>query len=262
MIKLIALDLDDTLLMEDHTIPQAAIDAILKASEKGIVPVIASGRIFPSANQYAIAIGAHAPVICYNGAQIRRTDGSVILSQAHTPEDIHDMAVFCKERGLYLQLYADDEIVVEKTVHETLVDPDAKVTGIREIGDLTIAQHKPSPKMMIFDTKEKLIKVHKEIEELYPGRFSIATSKDYLLEIMPKNVSKRNALEKLTEILSIQQAEVMVCGDNTNDMDMVEWAGCGVAVGNAVPALKETADYVMENCRSYGVIEAIEKLLG
>ena len=261
MIKLIAVDLDDTLLMEDCTIPQAAIDTIRKAAEKGVITVIASGRIFPSANQYAAAVGAHAPVICYNGAQVRRTDGSVILSQAHTPEDIHDMAVFCKERGLYLQLYADDEIVVEKTVYETLVDPDSKVTGIREIGDLTTAQHKPSPKMMIFDTKEKLVEVRREIEALYPDRFYLATSKDYLLEIMPKNVSKRNTLAKLAESLGITREEVMACGDNTNDMDMVEWAGCGVAVGNAVPSLKDAADYVAEAFRSYGVIEAIEKLV-
>ena len=169
--------------------------------------------------------------------------------------------VFCRERGLYLQMYDEDHIVVDKICESTLIDPDSKVTGIREIGDLTKAELRPSPKMMILDDPKRIPAIRRDLETLLGDQLYMAKSKEYLLEMMPKDVSKQKALIRFAQSLEIRREEVMACGDNTNDIEMLEWAGLGVAVANAVPELKNGADYVAEARRSFGVAEAVKKFV-
>ena len=260
-IRLVALDLDDTLLMEDCTIPEDVIGCLKEATDMGVKIVIATGRIFPSAKMYAEMLGTDCPIICYNGAMIRKIGEEPSFAAEIDVALMREIAVYCRNEGLYLQMYYEDDIVVEKDCKELRIDPDSKVTGIRFIGDLTTAELNPSPKMMILDTPERLATVKKELVEKYGDRLYIATSKEYLLEMMPKGVSKRETLKMYAESQGIKREEVMVCGDNTNDMEMVEWAGLGVAVKNAVEPLKVVAKYIAKNERSYGVKEVVEKFV-
>jgi len=262
MIKLIALDLDDTLLMSDCTIPDEAIDVLREAGSMGVRAVIATGRIFPSARIYAAQISSDCPIICYNGSLIADSAGNIIDARMLSPELMHRVAVFCRERGLYLQLYnSRHQIVIEKDCPEFRIDPDSRTTSFIELGDLTEAVLEPSPKMMINAPRERIALIQPELAAEFGNELYIAGSKDYLLEMMPKGVSKKNTLQGLADRLDIKNSEVMVCGDNTNDIEMAEWAGCGVAVANAVPRLKEIADYVASAERSYGVIEAVRKFV-
>lgn len=261
MIKIIALDLDDTLLLPDCTIPKETVSVLQKAAKYGVKVVIATGRIYPSAKIYAEEIGTECPIICYNGAMIRENREGILFSAGLSPALIHQIAVFCKQNDLYLQLYSEDKIVVEKICDKTLADPDSKVTDIIEIGDLTKGKLDPSPKMMIFDDPTRLKVIQQELENRFSDQLYIATSKEYLLEMMPKGVSKKNTLKRYAESLGIRREEIMACGDNTNDLEMVEWAGTGVAVANAVPELKTAADYISSEERSYGVAEAVRNLV-
>lgn len=261
MIKLIALDLDDTLLLPDCTVPAEAAEILKQAAGRGVQIVIATGRIYPSAKIYAQMLNTDCPIICYNGAVIRRIGEEPIWSASLDPGLMRRAALFCKERNLYLQMYSEDDIVVEKICEATLIDPDSKVTSIREIGDLTEAELRPSPKMMILDDPKKIPEIRREMEPFFGEELYMATSKDYLLELMPRGVSKKETLERFTLSLGIRREEVMACGDNTNDLEMVQWAGLGVAVANAVPELKAAAAYVSEAERSYGVAEAVRKFV-
>ena len=158
-------------------------------------------------------------------------------------------------------MYDEDHIVVDKICESTLIDPDSKVTGIREIGDLTKAELRPSPKMMILDDPKRIPAIRRDLETLLGDQLYMAKSKEYLLEMMPKDVSKQKALIRFAQSLEIRREEVMACGDNTNDIEMLEWAGLGVAVANAVPELKNGADYVAEARRSFGVAESVKKFV-
>ena len=261
MIKLIALDLDDTLLLPDCSIPESVIAVLREAAQKGARSVIATGRIFPSARMYAEQISSDCPIICYNGSMITTADGQVLFSSLLEPQLMHEVAVFCKERQLYLQMYCDNQIVIEKDCPEFRIDPDSKVTGFVELGDLTCAELKPSPKMMILNTPERLTEIRPELQARFGRELHFATSKEYLLEILPGGVSKSQTLSLLAQELGVSQQEVMACGDNTNDREMVEWAGFGVAVANAVQSLKYVADYVAAQERSFGVAEAVRKFV-
>ena len=166
MIKLIALDLDDTLLMPDGTIPEGVAETLREAERRGVGIVIATGRSYPSAKIYAEILGSECPVICYNGAVIRRAGQPPLYSASLSVGLMKRIAFFCRERGLYLQMYDEDHIVVDKICESTLIDPDSKVTGIREIGDLTKAELRPSPKMMILDDPEKIPAIRRDLETL------------------------------------------------------------------------------------------------
>ncbi len=258
MIKMLVMDLDDTLLDIQKKIPLRALDYLNKVSQKGVSVVLATGRIYPSARILAEQIQSDNPIICYNGSLIRTISGTTIYEKYVDLEVIRDMAEYCKNNNLYLQLYYNDKIVVDHRCAELDIDPDSLVTECITVGDLTLADLHPSHKMMIVNDPVKIPEIQKELESLFYGKLYFATSKDYLLEMMPPAVNKSASLKILCDIYNIKPSEVLACGDNTNDAEMVKWAGVGVAVQNAVPSLKEVANYVSPFERSDGVIDAIK----
>lgn len=261
MIKLIALDLDNTLLEKDVTIAERTLKLLQECAARGVVIVIATGRLFYSAEKYAKQIGPSTKVLCYNGCLVTEADGTPIFSAFLTPEIMRKVADFAKERGLYSQFYKDHKILVEKVTDGTTIDPDLANTTAIEVGDFDTYEFTPSPKAMIVAKPEDVPMYQSQLKAEIGEDTYIAQSQPYLIEIMPKGINKAHSLEMLCERLGITKDEVMACGDNTNDAEMVIWAGLGVAVANSVDSLKEVAEYVCEKERSYGVAEAIEKFV-
>ena len=259
MIKLIALDLDNTLLEKDLTIADRTLELLKKCADKGIEIVIATGRLFYSAEKYAKQIGPKTKVLCYNGCLVTEADGTVLFKAELTPEIMRKIADFAKDHGLYSQFYLDHKILVEEVCDGTTIDPDLANTTAVEVGDFATYEFTPSPKAMIVAEPKDVPIYEAKLKSEQDKDTYIAQSQPYLIEIMPDNINKAHSLEILCNKLGIKKEEVMACGDNTNDAEMVIWAGLGVAMANAVDSLKEVAEYVCENERSYGVAEAIEK---
>lgn len=168
---------------------------------------------------------------------------------------------FCKARDLYCQFYADHKILVERIAEGTTIDPDLANTEAIEAGDFNTYPFSPSPKAMIVASPEAVPKYQSELSEFLTEDAYLAQSQPYLIEIMPEKMNKAHALSLLCEHLNICREEVMACGDNTNDLEMIQWAGTGVAVANAVPQLKAEANYISSAERSCGVAEAIRELV-
>jgi len=261
MIKLIALDLDNTLLEKDLTIAEKTLDLLKQCSGKGVEIVIATGRLFYSAEKYAKQIGPKTKVLCYNGCLVTEADGTPLFKAELTPDIMRRVANFAKERGLYSQFYLDHKILVEKVTEGTTIDPDLANTTAIEVGNFDEYEFSPSPKAMIVAKPEDVPMYQSQLMAELDEHTYIAQSQPYLIEIMPENINKAYSLELLCNNLGIKKEEVMACGDNTNDAEMVIWAGLGVAMANAVDSLKEVAEYVCEKERSYGVAEAIEKFV-
>ena len=263
MIKLIATDLDNTLLDEQGQIPESTAALLRQAAQKGVLTAVATGRCYPSAKGAAGIIGAQTPIICYNGSLIKRGDTGAVLAQTYIePQQIRAVSAFCHQNELYLQLYDyDDVILCEQDCEGLRVDPDLQVVGFREIGDYrTCPDLHPTPKMLIVEKPEKVPARLLELENAFSD-LAFCQSQPWLIEVMPQNAGKGLAVAKLAEIFGVEQAEVMTLGDNTNDLPMIRWAGLGVAVGNAVEALKAEADYVCSAQRSLGVEEALKKFV-
>lgn len=269
MIKMIALDLDNTLLMKDLTVPQETIDVLHQAADRGVYVVIASGRMYAAAKRYADMIGSTDPVVSCNGSDIRDGEGRRIFEGGFSAELLREMIPLFLENNLYFQLYWGDSIVIDRWNEYTEAYPDAHIQPVIQVGSWEAVLNgtaegirlQPSPKALLVAEPEKMDEAVEIIRRGMGDRVDMTRSNSRYLEILAPGVSKREGLRILAEGLGIRQSEVMACGDNLNDLEMVSWAGVGVAMANAVPGLKESADYVTAAERSFGVAEAVRKFV-
>lgn len=269
MIKMIALDLDNTLLLKDLTVPQETIDVLHEASALGAHVVISSGRMRAAAKRYADVIGTTDSIVCCNGAEIYSGSGELMHDAGIPVETVKDLVLLCEKKGIYVQLYWGDDIVIERWNEKTEGYPDAHNQRVIEVGSWSEAVNgkldgiimQSSPKALLIAEPDTVESVIADLKKEMAGRLNFIRSSNSYVEVLAPGVSKGEGLKILADKLGIDQSEVMACGDNMNDMAMVTWAGTGVAVANAVPALKEAADYVASAERSYGVAEAVRKFV-
>lgn len=258
--KLLALDLDGTLLMPDKTIPQEVKLAVNVLTQAGVIVTLATGRMYPTVQKYALELGIDAPLICYNGALVRDAAGSNPLFYKPLPMDLQKAVIACGEaHGWYLQLYQDDVVCTAEIVEETLIDPDIKTRPPMALGKLSEAALKPSPKMMSICSAEENAMRAETFSRETGDRLYIASSSPIHVEMMQKGVCKSEALKLLCSHYGVSREQVVVCGDSGNDADMVSWAGLGCAMANGTEQLRQIADYVCQNSNSYGVLEVMHK---
>ncbi len=260
MYQLLVMDLDDTLLEEDLTIPQTTIHKIQELKKKGVGVTLATGRMYPSACVYAQKLHLDLPLITYNGAVVRSAFSQTpIFSDLIAPEQIRLIVDCCKRYGWYLQLYHNDAIVVEKITDNTRLDPDMAHTKTKEVGSFLSAELHPTPKMMIVAKPDELEGIKAVLSKTIGNSLCLTQSKPYLLEMMSPDVSKAKALTQLAAKLGIDRKQVVAIGDNKNDLEMIQWAGLGIAVGNATKDLKDAAAYTAQANRSRAIEEVIDR---
>lgn len=262
MYKLIVTDLDNTLLDERGEVPEATLKVCRTLAEKKVEIAVATGRSYASAKAIAERIHSQMPMICYNGAEIVDQEGTSLYA-SNVSRDVQEEVVdFVLDRGLYLQVYDQGEIVVEKLDLKAHPDPDLKYASYRETHSLWALGKIKTPKLLIAGPPEKIPGLQRELEKKLGYRVYIAQSEAHLIEIMDKEANKGRALKILADKMGFVREDVMALGDNTNDILLLQAAGLGVAVGNGVKDLKVIADYICEHDRSYGFNEAVEKFIG
>jgi len=265
-VRLLALDLDDTLLRSDLTISYQTRNAIKKAEEAGVIVVLASGRIPAAMDQFAGLLGMHKKtgyLICNNGT---------LIQESHTGKIVYEIRMDVKTaltafdladaEGFPLQIYEDDIMYVSR--HNEYTGYDQKLTGLRQVvvenfrGMVGGGCHK-----LLIPGDPKLLVPLESILRTYLGdSITIFTSKPYFLEILPANTNKGTALEKVADFLGINQKDVMAIGDSMNDEAMLKWAGMGVAMANSDERIKNIADLVTTRDNDDdGVAEVIEKYI-
>ena len=258
--KLLALDIDGTLLQTDMSILPEVMAAIKRLQSQGVYIILATGRAFPSAKKYADILNLNSPLICYNGAVIRTgKDSEPVFQQCLPLPLMEEIIVFGEERDWYLQLYNNDAILVAKTSEHTLADPDFANMPTIETGRLSAAKLQPSPKIMTRCTPEEVAARLGMLKASFGERLYIVGSTPHLLEMMCNGVSKAHALHQLCNHYRISPSEIVACGDGDNDRDMLSFAGVGCAVANAVSSTKNEANYVCAATNGHGVLEAINR---
>ena len=260
--KLLALDIDGTLVDKNVSVHKSTVDLLRGLMDKGIIVILATGRMYPSAKAIAKAFDINSPLIAYNGSQIRDVRNDKIIFSKPIPLNIGKKIIrFCKENDLYLQLYENDSILVEKIVEETRIDPDLALSPCKEVGNFMEYDLIASPKNMIVTDPSNADNVINGLKDLLGDKIHIARSKPYLIEIMHPHVSKARALKVVAEKYDIRQEEIIAVGDNDNDIEMVRWAGLGGVVGNSSENLKKHAQYIASKEYNLGVEEIIYKFM-
>lgn len=261
-IKLIAIDMDDTLLDDRQQVTTRTQRAIRQAMDSGVQVAIATGRMFRSALPFAVELGIRLPLITYNGAMIRELgSGKTLFHRPIDTELAQELADLFKRRGWYLQKYVDDTLYVAELDDNARYYADyARVEAI-PLGDEFFQMTESPTKMLSMGDSAELEAIRAEVSALYGERLYLASSKKRYLEMVDIRVNKGEAVAFLAQRLGIDQSQVMAIGDSMNDVDMIEFAGCGVAMGNAQAKVQAAADFVTAANTADGVAMAIEKFV-
>lgn len=263
-IRLVVLDMDGTLLDDAKEVGPRTAAAIRAGAERGVRFLLASARPFCSARPYAAALGLDSPLICYNGALVRTPTGREVVRRPLPAEVARALAERCRAEDLYAKVYDDDLFFVAAATEETLKYSRAYRVPYRAVGDLAehIAASGLEPlSFVIHADPVRLPSLRAEIEERFAGRLNCHCPNEHALHISSPEASKLAAVRLLAEEWGIAPAHVLAVGDGDNDLEVVRWAGIGVAVGNASPDLLAAADWVAPDNNRDGVGAALERFL-
>lgn len=261
-IELVAIDLDGTLLEADHTIRPETRRALAEARRRGIHVIIATGRMYRSIRPYLQELDLLAPVITYNGAWVVEHPAGTTAAHDPVPLDVaRQVAGFCRERELYLQLYVDDRLYVPAENEKSrLYEEISGVKGIPLGRDIYSPWQAPT-KMLILEEEERMHALMASLRAKVGTRANLTTSYPFFLEVNAPEVSKGRALTLVAERLGVPMARTMGIGDSHNDLSLLDTAGFAVAVANAREGLRTIADYVTREERGLGVAEALERFV-
>jgi len=260
--KMIGLDIDGTLLNSKHQITTETNKAIKTAvNEKGIPVILVSARMPKGIIFLQRELEIEAPIICYSGALVLDKNGEILSQKYMSVSDIKEVYAAAKKLGVHVSLYKDDEWCIEKM--DEWAKQEYEITSIipnvinfEFLFEAWGKEGSGANKILCMADPDKinLLKDQLKIDSL-----NIYPSKPTYLEIMPKEASKTSAIEILRKKFNVKQREILAAGDNYNDMDMIEYAGLGVAMGNAPDEVKRCADFVTLSNDEDGVAKVIKK---
>lgn len=263
--KMIVLDLDDTLLRDDHTISPRTKEALMTAQEKGVKVVLASGR--PTFGMRNVAKELRLEeygsfILSFNGAKIINCKtNEEIFSSTLSPEIVHNLFEISKTEDVWIHTYIGDDIVTEENNPYTEIEGDITGMPIVVVDDFKAAVTEPVVKILMNKEAERLVEVEKKLQKQLEGQLSVMRSKPFFLEFTEHGVTKGTSLNQLIQKLGIKREEVIAMGDSYNDQAMIEFAGLGVAMGNAPDDIKEIANYVTDTNMNDGVAKVVEKFV-
>lgn len=262
MYKMITIDVDDTLITDDLVVTDGTKQALAKAIDKGVIVTLATGRMYASAKKIATQIELNVPLITYQGAYVKNLMDGTVLYERFVPKHIAQyLFEYSEKNGYHLQTYYNDELFVKED-NERVQDY-AKTSNIPYSiePDLEKLVAKPMTKMLMVDEPDLLDKIAEELKPLIGNEVHITKSKPHFLEFMHKEGTKGHALRYLANHFGVDTSEVIAIGDSWNDREMLEAAGLGVAMDNAVQELKDIADYITLSNNNEGVKHVIEKFV-
>lgn len=258
---LVATDLDGTLFDLSLQISPRVRRALAGAQAAGHAVTVATGRMYRATVPVAQELAVDQPLICYQGAMVRQ--GERIISHHTLPLAIARETVrFASERGIHLNVYIDDRLfVAEHTPEAEYYRAYSPSVQIEPVGDLLAFLEREPTKVVLIMDEASSEGVLQQATERWGEVAQVVRSHPRFVELTEPSVSKGRALLELASALGIPRERTLAVGDNLNDVSMIEAAGIGVAMGNAMPALKERADWVAPTLADDGLAAAIERFI-
>jgi Cof subfamily protein (haloacid dehalogenase superfamily) len=221
--------------------------------------IIVTGRMFQAARPY---LTGPEPVVCYQGAVVADPATGRFLRHVPIPIDLAREAIEAiQSAGYGLNCYVDDELYVERVTPEAEGYASFQHIELRVVGPLLEWLDKPPTKLVVVGDPEKLDGLGADLRASFEGRLFIAKSLPFFLELAHPDVSKGSGLQFVADRLGFTREQTVAFGDGENDLELIDWAGYGVAVDNADPVVKERADFVCPSVDEEGVAQVIEAFL-
>ncbi len=272
MFRLVAFDLDNTLIGPDLTLSPRVKEAIARAMAQGVVVTIATGRGPSPTDQFAAALDLTAPLICFQGGIVydyRAHDASrrILHETRLDPAVVPIIVRLAEERGWNLQFETPDMIYLPRVSNHPaeLLQQLLRTANWKRVDDfLTDLPETPHKFILSVHDRAERDALAAELRASFDrelAQITVVPSHPILVEGLPRGMSKAVGLAWLAEYLNISRAEVMAVGDNDNDAEMLSWAGLGLAMADGSPAALAAADETVPPVAEDGAAVALEKFV-
>jgi Cof subfamily protein (haloacid dehalogenase superfamily) len=262
-VEVFACDLDRTLIAEDVTFGRRTLAALAAAQAAGIRVLLVTGRMFRSVRPYAEVAGIRDPIVCYQGAAVVDLESGRFLRHEPVPLDAARRVIAAvQELGYTLNAYVGDELYVAKVTDEAREYASFQQLPIHEVGDLLSWLSEPPTKLVTVGACEDMSRLKLTMVERFGDTLHISKSLPIFLEFSRLGVTKGSGLAWLADRLGFDRERTVAFGDGENDVEMLEWAGFGVAVANADSSAVAAADFICPPAVEEGVAQVIEAYLG
>ena len=236
--------------------------AITAVRAAGIHFVLVTGRMFQSVRRYALDAGLDDPVVCYQGAVVAEPVSGRWLRHEPIPLELaRETIAALDEEGFGLNCYVGDELYVAEITPEARRYADFQHLELHPVGDLLAWLGEPPTKLVVIGEPELLDGLKQRMLARFDGRLYISKSLPYFLEFASPDVTKAAGLDFVSEHLGFARERTVAFGDGENDIELVDWAGYGVAVANAHDRVLELADFVCPPVEDEGVAQVLEAYL-
>ena len=259
-----AIDLDDTLLGPDHKLSARNAAAIRAVQARGVTVLIASGRMFAATLPTARELELDTPIICYNGAMVKHPRTGETWMERSIPAEIAGQLMdYCKDNHLQLNFYWQD--ILYSAEYTSWLELYHKRTSapVEIKADFYTAMKGIAPtKLIIVNDPVVIDRLLPQMRDRFEGRLTVTKSNVEYLELLPLGADKGVALAYVAKRYGVLPAETIAFGDSWNDLPMLEWAGLGIAVGNAKPEVIAAADRTVLASAEDGVGIALTEIFG
>lgn len=262
-IKLIAADMDDTLLTSEGQISQRTLEALGAAKARGALIVLASGRMVESMLHAARQVQVNAPLLAYNGGVTYDVHAGRILRQtAVDPDCARELCRLAEQLGVHIQGYSEGGYYFERdNEYSQRYAQGIHLAGRPVHKKLSEYIDCDQFKLLMIGERQRIAEVLPLFQERFCGRVKCANSKPIYIECIAPGIDKGAALKALAEDMGIARDEILAFGDGQNDLEMLHYAGLGYAVGNASELVRGSAPHVAPSNDEDGPAQIVERLL-
>ena len=238
---------------------QAALRA---ARAAGLRVIIVTGRMFVSIRPYLFQVGLDDPVVCYQGAVVAEPVSGRFLRHEPIPVELAKETIRAIEaKDFHVNCSVDDELYVAQVTPEARTYADFQDLELHQVGDLAAWLDKPPTKVVAVGEPAALDGLEERMKARFDGRLYISKSLPFFLEFASPQVTKASGLAFVAEHLGFSREGTVAFGDGENDVELLEWAGYGIAVANAHERVLAVADFVCPPVQEEGVAQVIEAFI-
>jgi Cof subfamily protein (haloacid dehalogenase superfamily) len=260
-VSVVATDFDRTLVWEDGVLHPRTLRALARARDAGLHVVVVTGRMYQSVHRALEPAGLRDPVICYQGAAVVAPDGEWLR---HEPIELalaKEAIAAVEDEGYGPNVYVGDELYVARLTAEAREYAEFQHLEIHEVGDLQTWLADAPTKLVCVGDPVALDGLEVRMKARFGARMYISKSLPFFLEFAAPGVTKGAGLDFLSERMGFTPAQTIAFGDGENDVELVAWAGYGVAVENAHDRVKAVADWICPSAADEGVAAVLETFL-
>lgn len=262
--KIIFLDIDGTLTNSQKVITERTLNILMEAQKRGIILALASGRpdkgIEPLTKKLQLdTFGGY--ILSFNGARVKNIQtNSVIYENSLSMEAFKRAYELSKKYNVDIITYNDDYIISE-TDNNKYLDIESRINKIpvkKVPSMIQFVDYNPT-KCLVLGDGDYLASIENDFKQSMGDLANVYRSEPYFIEVVPTGIDKAKSIEKLINIINIEHSKTMAFGDGFNDISMVKYVSCGVAMANGCNEIKFVADYVTSSNDDDGIADFLEK---